>query len=103
MGVTPDVPAHEVETTLRADDETVHPEAIAREQAAIEDARSKRLRFGAGLLGVLLASAAFVGALLRDNTLVLAGSFLGVLVAGNVIPYTVVRDVLIVRIRGRGE
>jgi hypothetical protein len=41
-------------------------------------------------------------ALWRDNTLLVAGSFLGVLVAGNVIPYTVIRDVIVLRLRGNG-
>jgi hypothetical protein len=42
-------------------------------------------------------------ALWRDNTLLVAGSFLGVLVAGNVIPYSVVRDIIVLRFRGGGS
>jgi hypothetical protein len=85
---------------IRADDDDVHPQAVAREEAAIDDARSKRLRAWAGALGAVLCAGSFVVALYRDNTLVLAGSFLGVMVAGNVVPYTVIRDVIVLRFRG---
>jgi hypothetical protein len=85
---------------IRSDDEDLHPQAIIREEVAIEDARTKRLRAWAGALGVVLSGLAFVVALYRDNTLVLVGSLLGVLVSGNVIPYTVVRDVIVLRFRG---
>jgi hypothetical protein len=87
---------------IRADDDDVHPQAVIREETAIEDARSKRLRAWAGTLGVVLSGLAFVVALYRDNTFVLVGSLLGVLVSGNVIPYTVVRDVIVLRFRGGG-
>jgi hypothetical protein len=85
---------------IRSDDEDLHPQAIVREEDAIEDARSKRLRAWAGGLGVVLSGLAFVVALYRDNTFVLVGSLLGVLVSGNVIPYTVVRDIIVLRFRG---
>jgi hypothetical protein len=85
---------------IRSDDDDVHPQAVAREEAAIDDARSKRLRAWAGGMGVVLCAVAFLTALWRDNTLVLSGSFVGVLVAGNVVPYTVIRDVIVLRFRG---
>jgi hypothetical protein len=87
---------------IRSDDDDVHPQAVAREEQAVDDARSKRLRFFGGLVGIILASAVCGVALWRDNTLLVAGSFLGVLVAGNVIPYTAVRDIIALRLRGNG-
>jgi hypothetical protein len=88
---------------IRADDEDLHPQAIIREEDALEDARAKRLRAWAGALGAVLCAVAFLTALWRDNTFVLGGSFLGVMVAGNVVPYTVIRDVIVLRFRGGGS
>jgi hypothetical protein len=88
---------------IRADDDDVHPQAVIREETAIEDANTKRLRFLGGLVGIILASAVCGVALWRDNTLLVAGAFLGVLVAGNVIPYSVVRDIIVFRFRGGGS
>jgi hypothetical protein len=92
-----------VEVDIRSDDDDVHPQAVIREETAIEDANAKRLRFLGGLVGIVLASAVCGVALWRDNTLLVAGSFLGVMVAGNVIPYTVVRDIIVLRFRGGGS
>jgi hypothetical protein len=89
-----------VEVGIRSDDEDLHPQAVIREEEAIEDARSKRLRAWAGGMGVALCAVAFLTALWRDNTFVLGGSFLGVMVAGNVVPYTVIRDVIVLRFKG---
>lgn len=77
---------------MRGTDAEVHPAAIEREQKAIEDKRVKRLRFWTGLGFAALCGVAFVVALWRDNTYVLAGSFIGGLIAGNVIPYTFVKE-----------
>jgi hypothetical protein len=88
---------------IRSDDEDLHPQAIVREEAAIEDANAKRLRFLGGPVGIVLAAGVCGVALWRDNTLLVAGSFLGVLVAGNVIPYSVVRDIIVLRFRGGGS
>ena len=85
-----------MEPEIRESDVEIHPAAVAREEAAVEDARVKRLRFGVGLLFAVLCAGAFVVALWRDNTYVLAGSFLGGLIAGNVIPYTIMRDLVAV-------
>jgi hypothetical protein len=85
---------------IRSGDDEIHPQAIVREEEAIEDARAKRLRAWAGGMGVALCAVAFLTALWRDNTFVLGGSFLGVMVAGNVVPYTVIRDVIVLRFKG---
>jgi hypothetical protein len=85
---------------IRSDDENVHPQAVIREERAIEDANTKRLRFLGGLVGIVLASAVCGVALWRDNTLLVAGAFLGVLVSGNIVPYSVIRDVIVLRFRG---
>ena len=85
-----------METEIRANDQEVHPAAVAREKATVEEARIKRLRFGVGLVFAVLCAGAFVVALWRDNTYVLAGSFLGGLIAGNVIPYTIMKDIVAV-------
>lgn len=89
-----------METEIRSGDTEVHPAAIEREAEAVEDARQKRLRFYAGALGVTLCAVAFLVALWRDQHIVLAGAFVGGLVAGNVIPHTMVRDVIMLRLRG---
>jgi hypothetical protein len=88
---------------IRSGDDDVHPQAVIREEEAIEGARTKRLRAWAGGVGVVLCAIAFLTALWRDNTFVLGGSFLGVMVAGNVVPYTVIRDVIVLRLRGGGS
>lgn len=83
-----------METDIRGTDSEVHPKAVEREQAALEEARTKRLRFWTGLGFAGLCGIAFVVALWRDNTYVLAGAFFGGLIAGNVIPFTQVQNVV---------
>ena len=68
-------------------DTGVHPAAKAREH-------SRRLRFWAGCAGAALCVIAFLVALARDNTTVLLGSFLGIMVAGNVIPFSEVKSLI---------
>jgi hypothetical protein len=89
------------DTEFRADDQVVHPEAIAREQAALEEARSKYLRWIGGWVGVGLGVAGFVGGMLmivfeRGPVLygiaVQLGSFFGAMVASNVVPYSKLHD-----------
>lgn len=83
-----------METEIRAGDTEIHPEAVLREEAAVEVARHRRLRFWTGLVGALLCGLAFVVALWRDNTYVLLGSFLGGMVAGNRIPFSEITGVI---------
>jgi hypothetical protein len=96
--VTP--PTKTVEVDIRADDDDVHPQAVIREEEALAYARTSRLKFFGGATGVILASAAFVVALVRYDVWLLGASFVGVMVAGLIIPPEFVKDVIPVRFRG---
>lgn len=96
-------PVQPIEVSVREGDEEIHPAAVEREAEAVEDARTKRLRFWGGAVGVALCAVAFLVALWRDQHIVLGGSFLGVMIASNVIPHSVIKDVIALRFRGGGE
>lgn len=72
---------------MRDTDTNTHPAAVARDH-------SRRLRFWAGCAGAALCVLAFLVALARDNTTVMLGAFLGIMVAGNVIPFSEVKSLL---------
>jgi hypothetical protein len=71
---------------MRATDDTVTPEAVARQEAARDEAKLKRVRLWVGVGGAVLCGLAFLVGLVRDNNVMVFGAFLGGLVAGNVVP-----------------
>ena len=73
---------------MRETDDRVSPEAIARMEAAAHEAKVKRFRFYAGMVGAALCVLAFIVGLARDDNVMVLGSFLGIMVAGNVIPFS---------------
>lgn len=54
----------------------------------------KRMRLWAGGIGALLCMAGFVAGLVRDQPWVMGGAFIGIMVAGNVIPYSEIKHLL---------
>jgi hypothetical protein len=89
---------------MRKSDTEPHPEAVRREEAAADEARSKRLRWIGGCVGVGMSVAGFVGGMLmivfeRGPVLygvgMQAGSFLAALVASNVVPYSRLHDTVV--------
>lgn len=54
----------------------------------------KRMRLWAGGIGAVLCTAAFIAGLIRDQPAVMLGSFLGVMLAGNVLPYSEIKHLL---------
>lgn len=78
----------------RAEDGPLPPEALARLEAERHEAKLRRLRLYVGIAGAALCGLAFLVALYRDNNLVLIGSFLGIMVAGNVIPFSEVKSLI---------
>lgn len=52
----------------------------------------KRIRLWAGGAGAALCSLAFVVGMIRDQHHVMFGAFLGIMVAGNVIPFSEVKN-----------
>lgn len=57
----------------------------------IED-RQKRIRLWVGCVFAGLCGVAMIVGMVRDQPSVIAGAFLGGLVAGNVIPYSALKD-----------
>lgn len=54
----------------------------------------KRMRLWAGGIGAVLCTAGFVAGLVRDQPAVMLGAFLGVMFAGNVLPYSEIKHLL---------
>jgi hypothetical protein len=67
-------------------------------EAAAHEAKMKRVRLWVGIGGAVLCGLAFLVGLWRDNNIMVLGSFIGGLVAGNVIPFSEVKSL----IPGRG-
>jgi len=74
-------------TTTRESDTGTHPAAVERKAQA-------RLRLYVGIGAATLCGVAFLVALWRDNNIMLVGSFLGIMVAGNVIPFSEVKSLI---------
>jgi hypothetical protein len=95
-------PVQPVAVEIRGDDTDIHPAAIAREAAAAEDAYSKLRRFIGGIVCIVMSGVAFWQGVETGNALYLIGGWIGAAVSGNVIPYTVVRDIIVLRFKGGG-
>lgn len=60
----------------------------------MDETRHKRIRLWVGLTFAGLCAVAMVVGMVRDQPTVMAGAFVGGLVAGNVIPYSALKEIV---------
>lgn len=60
----------------------------------MNDERQKRIRLYVGVAFAALCAVAMIVGMVRDQPSVMAGAFVGGLVAGNVIPYSALKEVV---------